>query len=436
MTHARKAVLPLAVSLLWSASLAVSPTMAASAPAPVLPPIAVLGSTAPAPTVEGVRAALGASITRPALGVSGIWIGDATTGATLLDAQAAKPLLPASALKLLTAATALRHLGPTHRIPTRVVGSGARITIVGGGDATLTSTGTGNSLAVLAHRVAAQMPKAAVDLTYDTSLFTGRTLAVGWSRGFPAAGVVAPVQSLMADQGRARPGGSSRVADPASAAAAAFARALRAAGLSVRSVTPGTAAAGAPELARVESAPVQLLVNHMLTDSDNDLAEALAHLSGVAVSGEGSFAGGAKAMAATAASLALPTQGMVLRDGSGLSLRDRIAAQALGGILLQSAQGTFGGIAPALAVAGFTGTLADRFTSRAQHGAAGFVRAKTGTLSTVVNLAGIVPDVDGRVLVFAVMANDIPSITRARSAVDQIATRLRACGCRTAAATP
>lgn len=431
MTHTRKAVMCLAFSVLWSGSLGAVTASAASTPAPVLPPIVVLGSTAPAPTPEGVRAALGASVTRPALGTSGIWIGDATTGATLLDSKAATPLLPASALKLLTAATALRELGPAHRIATRVVLDGTRMTIIGGGDATLKSTGAGASLAVLARRVAAQAPKAPVDLTYDISLFRGRTLAAGWSRSFPAAGVVAPVQALMADQGRARPGGNSRVADPARAAAAAFARALRAAGVTVRAVTAGTAPAGATEIARVVSAPVQLLVNHMLTDSDNDLAEGLAHLSGIAAGGEGSFAGGAQAMTATAKALNLPTQGIALFDGSGLSSRDRIAAQALGGILLHSAQGTFGGIAPALAVAGFTGTLADRFTSRAQHSAAGYVRAKTGTLSTVVNLAGIVPDVDGRVLVFAIMANDIPSIGRARTAVDQIATRLRACGCRT-----
>jgi D-alanyl-D-alanine carboxypeptidase/D-alanyl-D-alanine-endopeptidase (penicillin-binding protein 4) len=174
---------------------------------------------------------------------------------------------------------------------------------------------------------------------------------------------------------------------------------------------------------------VQQLVNHMLTDSDNDLAEALAHLSGVAVSGTGSFASGAAAMKATATELGLPTQGMALFDGSGLSNKDRVSAQALGKILMLAAQGSFGGIAPALAIAGFTGTLADRFSSAAQKPAAGFVRAKTGTLNDVVNLVGIVPDLDGRVLVFSVLTNGISSIERTRLSVDQIATKLRACGC-------
>ena len=160
-----------------------------------------------------------------------------------------------------------------------------------------------------------------------------------------------------------------------------------------------------------------------------DLAEALAHLSGAKLFGAGSFKTGAQAMTATSADLGLPTQGMALSDGSGLSSLDRVAAQTLGSILMLSAQGSFGGIAPSLAIAGFTGTLADRFTAPRQSDAAGFVRAKTGTLSGVVTLAGIVPDVDGRVLVFAVMANDVPSIGGARAVVDQIATKLRACGC-------
>ena len=310
-----------------------------------------------------------------------------------------------------------------------MVSDGSTVTIIGGGDASLPSAGAGPTLATLAARTAKALPAASVSLVYDTTLFSGRTLGAGWSRSFPAAGVVAPVQSLMIDQGRASPRGNSRVGDPARYAAQAFAKLLRSHGVKVDSITQGRASAAATEIARVESVPVQQLVHHMLTDSDNDLAEALAHLSGAKLFGAGSFKTGAQAMTATSADLGLPTQGMALSDGSGLSSLDRVAAQTLGSILMLSAQGSFGGIAPSLAIAGFTGTLADRFTAPRQSDAAGFVRAKTGTLSGVVTLAGIVPDVDGRVLVFAVMANDVPSIGGARAVVDQIATKLRACGC-------
>jgi len=396
---------------------------------PVLPVIAVQGSTAPVPTAVGLNDALGTLMNRPALGDSALWIGDPATSATLLASNATTALSPASTLKLLTAATALRQLGSATRLATRVVVDESTVTIIGGGDATLPSRGAGASLATLASKASAHLPAGPIKVVYDISLFGGRTLGAGWSRSFPASGVVAPVQALMVDQGRTSPRGSARVSNPAQHAAQAFADLLRAEGAQVASVAKGVASSSAQEIARVESAPMQALVHHMLTDSDNDLAEALAHLAGAKASGVGSFATGAKAMAQTAAELSLPTEGIALFDGSGLSSRDRVAAQTLGGILMLVAQGSFSGIAPALAIAGFTGTLADRFTSARQSSAAGFVRAKTGTLSDVVTLAGIVPDIDGRVLVFAVMANDVPSVARARAVVDQMATRLRGCGC-------
>ncbi len=429
MTHRVRLSLILSMLLLGCGLGSQIPALADESSSPVLPIIPVQGSNAPIPTTAGLNAVLGPLLRKHALGTSAVWVADPTTGATLLESKAQTALSPASTLKLLTAATALRTLGSSTRLATRVVSEGSNITLIGGGDATLASKGLGSSLATLADKTARAVTSQPINLVYDISLFTGRTLGAGWSRGFPAAGVVAPVQALMMDQGRANPKGNSRVANPAQYAAQAFAGMLRARGVKVGSVTKGKAAANASEIARVESAPVQQLVHHMLTDSDNDLAESFAHLSGAKLTGVGSFASGAQAMTTTASQLNLPTQGMALSDGSGLSNLDRVAAQTLGSILMLSAQGTFGGIAPSLAIAGFTGTLADRFTSARQSNAAGFVRAKTGTLNDVVTLAGIVPDVDGRVLVFAVMANDIASITGARSVVDQIATKLRACGC-------
>ncbi len=429
MTHQVRLSLILSILLLTCGLSTQSPATADSSPSPVLPVLPVAGSTAPIPTTDGLSAVLTPLLGRPALGNSAVWVADPGSGATLLESKAQTALSPASTLKLLTAATALGALGSSTRLATRVLSGGSTLTLVGGADATLRSQGVGASLSTLADTTAKAVPGATVNLVYDISLFSGRTLGAGWSRSFPSAGVVAPVQALMMDQGRANPRGSSRVNNPAQYAARAFAKMLRARGVKVGSVTEGRTASDAIEIARVESAPVQQLVHHMLTDSDNDLAEALAHLSGAKLSGVGSFKSGAQAMTSTAKQLGLPTQGIALSDGSGLSSRDRVAAQTLGSILMLSAQGSFGGIAPSLAIAGFTGTLSDRFTSVRQANAAGFVRAKTGTLNDVVTLAGIVPDVDGRVLVFTVMANDVPSIGAARAVVDQIATKLRACGC-------
>jgi len=430
VTHRRKTSVFLGFLLLCCASpVTQSLAFAAENSTPVLNPIPVVASTAPIPSVAGLTSALSAIVQRPALGTFGAWVGDPATGSTLYELNGASPLLPASTLKLLTAVTALKVLSPSRRIATRVVVDGSTLTLIGGGDAMLASSGPGASLATLATQVAKQVQSTTVTLNYDTSLFSGRTLAAGWKKSFPSAGVAAPVQALMVDQGRANPRGNSRVADPAKYTMQLFAKALRKNGVKVTIGVKVKAPANATQIAKVESVPIQQLVNHMLTDSDNDLAECLAHLSGVALSGTGTFASGAAAMKSTANELGIPIQGMQLYDGSGLSLNNRVSAQSIGKILVLAANGSFDGIAPALAVAGFTGTLSDRFLTGPQKIAAGFVRAKTGTLSSDVALAGIVPDISGRVLVFAILANEIPSIAKARIAVDQFAAKLRLCGC-------
>jgi len=76
-------------------------------------------------------------------------------------------------------------------------------------------------------------------------------------------------------------------------------------------------------------------------------------------------------------------------------------------------------------VAGFTGTLTSRYTG----GAAGVVRAKTGTLTGVNTLAGTVVDQDGRLLAFAFLASNTTNPLEAQSALDRTATALAACGC-------
>ena len=64
-----------------------------------------------------------------------------------------------------------------------------------------------------------------------------------------------------------------------------------------------------------------------------------------------------------------------------------------------------------LPVAGFSGTLsAGQSVFSGIGGAAlGSVRAKTGNLGTVTALAGLVTDKNGRTLVFAFMADQIPA---------------------------
>jgi len=64
--------------------------------------------------------------------------------------------------------------------------------------------------------------------------------------------------------------------------------------------------------------------------------------------------------------------------------------------------------------------------------ARGVVRAKTGNLSTVATLAGLVYDRSGDLLLFAIMAPQVPSadqLQQAADAIDAAAAGLATCGC-------
>src|SRR6185437_1072829 len=98
-----------------------------------------------------------------------------------------------------------------------------------------------------------------------------------------------------------------------------------------------------------------------------------------------------------------------LVDGSGLSPKDAIAPETLVRTL-KLAQDTprLRGAITGLPVAGFAGTLSPGQSVFGAIGASGggtargVVRAKTGNLSTVATLAGLVYDRAGRLLLFAI----------------------------------
>lgn len=422
------------------------PTPAARAadtvpPAPAGAVLEGLGSV-PSPSSAGVAREIG-GLVRAGLDGAALLVLDPATGQTLYEQRPSAALIPASTAKLATGAAALTVLGPATRIATVVRQEGRTLYLVGGGDPTMVRAAGGNALAGGAPSLRTLARDSVRDLTantrvrlvFDDSLFTGPALGPGWPRSFPSAGVVAPITALMVDGGRVRPGAAARVPDPSKQAAQVFAGYLRSLGLEVVAVQRGRAPADAQEIARVESPPVADIVEEMLTESENTQAEMLAHLVGATALGDGSFAGGAQATEAALTDLGLDTSGLALADGSGLSGRNRASARLLADLLVDvTVDPDLAPIAPGLAVAGLTGTLADRFQTAATRAGRGVVRAKTGTLTGVVALAGTVLDRDGRVLVFAILANRVRSIPATRETMDRVASRLATCGCADGAA--
>jgi D-alanyl-D-alanine carboxypeptidase/D-alanyl-D-alanine-endopeptidase (penicillin-binding protein 4) len=123
---------------------------------------------------------------------------------------------------------------------------------------------------------------------------------------------------------------------------------------------------------------------------------------------------------------------VALQDASGLSPLDRVQPRALARLLARVGQDPrFAPVLSGLPVAGFDGTLADRYRTAPTAAAAGELRAKTGTLNGVSALAGLVRTRSGRLLAFDVTADGVPltGTLAAQAALDRVATALAACGC-------
>lgn len=423
-----------------------TPTPTVPHPTPTaVPPALATSSGAGSPDAAAVRSRLGALLASKDLGKGfGGYVVDAVSGTALVSRRGTSAVTPASTAKLATTTAALASLGPQARFTTSVVHSKGGVTLVGGGDPTLLGPGRQPSMPAYPRyarlaTLAAQTAKALgnttgkVTVRVDDSLFTGPRLGPGWKPNYVPEGSVAPVDALMIDHGRVKPRASNRVADPALAAGAAFAALLAKHGVHVEGkVTRTKAAKDAATLARVYSPTVGELVEETLTNSDNDMAEALARHVALNEGLPGSFAGGSTAVHRVLDRLGVAA-GIRLYDGSGLSPKDRATPEALAGVLRLAASGRhpeFGPVLSGLPVGGYTGTLTGRF-ERARSGV-GVVRAKTGTLDGVSGLAGYVQDRDGRVLVFAFVANGFPR-TRALQAeltLDRLAAALASCGCR------
>lgn len=391
-----------------------------------------------APTPSAVRARIDDLAQQKSLKRSGVVVVDPGSDQVLYGKQVSRALIPASVTKILTAAAAVEVLGVSTRLATRTSEQANVVYLIGGGDATLPRSLASDaqpngpaSLRRLARSTATALGGTTkVDVVFDDSLFTGRPLGPGWAKRFPNAGVAAPVSALMIDQGRKSRSSRARVADPAKRAAQVFANILENRGVSVGRVSRGRAPDSAKELARVESAAVAEMVQRMLTESDNDVAEALGHLVGKELLNDGSFAGGARATSQVLSSAGIDTQALALFDASGLSSRNRVSPVTIADVLSDVAtERRWTELAQGLAVAGVTGTLANRFTTKATSPGRGVVRAKTGTLTGVAALAGIVLDADKRPLVFAIIGNNITSQARARDTMDRIASQLAKCGC-------
>jgi D-alanyl-D-alanine carboxypeptidase len=426
-------------------------------------------SSAGMATVAGVTARVSREVTSGALGAHvGALVTDLSSGRALYQQNAAAGFAPASTTKIATAVAALETLGPQARFSTRVMlgrsfkasaGHGAKIVLVGGGDPTLAvrryppgdypQPATLSALAAATAKALRAKGIGAVSVSYDGSMFGGPLVAKGWkpvgaAGNYISSGNFAPITGLEVDQGRLTARGNPQDSDdagnyrprsltPTRDAANAFVMLLRHAGIVVHG-KPSSASAPrhGTALATVQSPALAAIVQQMLTESNNVIAETLARQVAVATGRPGTFVGGAAAV--TAAAAKLNVHGLHLYDGSGLSPLDRISPRALVGLVALAAKSKarLRPVITGMPVAGFSGTLGPgSFFGPFGKDGLGMVRAKTGNLNHVATMAGVALTTHGQLLAFAFMGNDIPARLGAQpeSTLAQLATALAGCGC-------
>lgn len=412
---------------------------------------------------------------------------DALSGTVLFQQYQNPGFTPASLTKLLTAAAVSSTLPPREGFPTVAVRGEepGQVVLVAGGDMLL-SAGEGDPHAVVGHaglgdladQVAAALDDegvlagssgaaddasvttpsgAADDASVTTSPGDGQgsgpevTLAVdlghapgarrpeGWTDFWMRNGYTGPIAMLGLAQDRAWPGDPAP-ASPEQSAARAFRVALEEAGVRVggeldEEVPVVTAPPDAPVLGEVESAPAVDVLRTALEDSDNALVEQLARQAAVLDGAGGEPRQVTQWVLDRLTQDGLDVSGVTLADVSGLSDGTRVPARVVGDVLVAGADGSHPALQRTLArlpVAGFSGTLWNRFHLPVHDPAVGVARAKTGSLPAITSLAGYVVTGDGRLLTFVVIADRLRDANpvEARSTIDEIVAELARCGCR------
>ncbi len=380
------------------------------------------------PTERKIAANLNSRAQDARLGdrLSGVVI-DAESGRTVWGHDATTALMPASTTKLATATAALKVLGSDHRFTTKVVHAAGTLTLVGGGDRTLT-TGDLTELARTAASGLLDAGVTSVKVQVDDSLFPSPTLATGWNNGYYPDSV-APVRALVVN--------GHHVTDTSLDAGQTFAQLLAEQGVTANgAVTRGVAGSGDTTVARHQSDQLSVIVRHMLKVSDNDIAESLLRTTAFAAGRPATFEGGAAVVREVLTQYGISLRDFVIHDGSGLSRANRIPARTVADILDVASDprhtDTLKHIVDGLPVAGEAGSTLGpewgRFDTADSSCAVGRVKAKTGTLTGAIGLSGLTKAEDGHWKIFSFIENDSPAAPGAvKDALDGLAATVNGC---------
>lgn len=441
--------LVVAAGLLWHAAnryeVQAAPRSEHTSAQPVLE--APEDSTGGAGELPDVDSAVARTAKDPALGELTAEVTDLASGETLWAKDQDKLRTPASVTKVVTTGAATLALDDDERLETYVVQRRpGELILVGEGDITLSAEpGKGffsdaASVRELTDKIRPQIKGQKIDhIVVDNSVREGDLFNSTWDTDDIAGGNVTNLDSVMLNAGRINPteSYSPRSTEPGKDAARVLAGQL---GLSDVTIdvenatvaTPMTASVDGnaqdslPEdltwLGGVESAPLNTRIHDTLVHSDNLLAEAIAREVAGSQDAPRTFAGATESTLAVLRDHGVDLDKAVLKDNSGMSTSNRLSAHHLDQVLSNH---DLHSLLEQLPVSAVDGTLVNRYaTGSGAEDSAGWVRAKTGTLSGVNTLAGTITTTSGRVLTFAFLATG-ENIDASRAALDRLANSLR-----------
>lgn len=364
---------------------------------------------------------------------SGLFVVDAETGKAVCARAAKQPRSLASNTKLFTTAAALSRFGPEHRIVTQLLSDGGvgfngvlrgSLFLQGAGDPALGvpafydryQGGLGTNLFALKSQLRAAGVRSVTGRLYaDDSIFD-RLRGVADS-GYATSPYIGPLSGLSFNSGYQGSISQGFSSDPAALAASKLARALGAAGISIR---PGVARGVTPDqakpLASVRSPTMSRLVEMTNVYSNNFFAEMLVKLLGARFGGGGTTSAGTGVVERFARSSGSAIQAV---DGSGLTRGNRASPFAVVRLLQAMRASAVGDeFIQDLALTGHEGTVAERTEGTAAYGRC---RTKTGTLTGVSALSGYCFNRSGKVMLFSVLMASVSNLYSAHYEQDRIA---------------
>ena len=314
----------------------------------------------------------------PALSNPSVSLIDVSTGKVVFESNANSPRKPASLMKLLSASATLRYLDPSKTFATSLaLGPTLESVVIDGEYDPWISMNSkeaikmrrtsfyalaSKSLSVIAQRSGEPVKKLQV---YYNDLYSKDV--ANFKAYYKKRGVIATIVSVSDSKAKS---------------------------LATEQIFYST------------SPTVKEIMNWFLEWSDNIVSERMARLASRAAGNQFNEEGVAKTFDKVLRELGIDPSKIIVKDASGLSKQNKLTANILSQLLYKiHSDPLFSQLIDGLPVSGKTGTLSKRYIESAPQ-AVGLVKAKTGTLSGTVSLAGYVQSGD-REYAFTIIADNI-----------------------------